>query len=129
MRVSHAFEAPGKYLVRLVVTDNSGTQCDSAADVATIRVNAPPVGVIEGELETFFGKARIPVFFDATGSYDPDGDPLSFYWDFGDGKSAKGPKVSHSFEKPGLYTVKLRVDDGTGLKSGVRWSKVSVQVR
>ncbi len=129
MRVSHGFKAPGKYMVRLVVTDNSGTKCDSAAGVATIRVNAPPVGVIKGELETFFGKAHIPVFFDATGSYDPDGDPLSFYWDFGDGKRAKGPKVSHSFEKPGLYTVKLRVDDGTGLKSGVRWSEVLVQVR
>jgi len=129
MRASHSFEAPGKYTVRLVVTDNSGTKCDSAEDVATIRVNAPPVAVIEGDLETVFGKARIPVFFDATGSYDPDGDPLSFYWDFGDGISAKGPKVSHSFDKPGLYTVKLRVDDGTGLKSGVRLSEVTVQVR
>jgi PKD repeat protein len=127
--VSHGYKAPGKYLVRLLVTDNSGTECNSAEDVATIRVNAPPVGVIEGELETVYGKAHIPVFFDATGSYDPDGDPITFFWDFGDGKSAKGPKVNHSFDKPGKYTVKLRVDDGTGLKSSVRWREVSVQVR
>lgn len=129
MRVSHVYNTPGKYPVRMMVTDNSRTQCNSAADVATIRVNAPPVGVIKGEQETYFGKAHIPVFFDATGSYDPDGDPLSFYWEFGDGKSAKGPKVNHSFENPGLYTVKLRVDDGNGLKSSVHWSEVSVQVR
>ncbi len=128
MRVSHSFRTSGQYPVRLVVTDNSATKCDSAEDVATIRVNAPPVAVIKGDYETGLSGARIPVVFDASGSHDPDGDPLSFYWDFGDGQSAKGRKVRHRFDIPDRYIVKLRVDDGTGLKSGVGWSEVTVQV-
>ena len=39
--------------------------------------------------------------FDASGSTDPAGNPLSFRWDFTDGTTATGPRVTHTFHKIG----------------------------
>ncbi len=128
-KVFHRFKNPGSYNVILTVADNSGTGCSVAEDTAVIRVNSRPVAVIKGETESFIGGAHDTVLFDATDSYDPDDDPLSFYWNFGDGNTAKGPKVSHVFNKPGRYKIKLRVDDGNGLKSSVSVREITIQVR
>lgn len=129
VKTIYRFKQPGEYTVKLHVTDDSGSICASAEDSVNVRVNAPPVAVIKGDRESFFGGAHDAVFFDGTKSYDPDDDPLSFYWDFGDGENAKGPKVSHIFNKPGTYRVTLRVDDGNGLKSSTNSGRVTVRVR
>ena len=38
----------------------------------------------------------------------------SYTWDFGDGQTAKGKKVEHTFPKGGSYSVKLTVIDAEG---------------
>ncbi len=43
------------------------------------------------------------------------GRPAQFTWDFGDGHSAAGEKVSHVFARPGIYRVRLRASDGVSL--------------
>ncbi len=127
-KVSHKYETPGEYNARLTVFDDSGSKCDFAQDVAKVRVNAPPVADAGGNREGFAGGAHDALVFDAGGSHDPDGDPLAFYWDFGDGDDAHGAKVVHDFKEPGEYTVKLRADDGTGVTSGVDWDEITVQI-
>ncbi|MUV88763.1 PKD domain-containing protein [Halapricum sp. CBA1109] len=57
---------------------------------------------------------RSPTEFDASGSTDPDGSIVSYEWDFGDGTTATGETVSHTFPSPGQYTVTLTVTDGDG---------------
>jgi hypothetical protein len=52
--------------------------------------------------------------FDATGSIDPDGDMLTFTWDFGDGNKDVGPSVTHTYDNEANYTVTLTADDGNG---------------
>jgi hypothetical protein len=51
---------------------------------------------------------------------DPDGDPLTFMWDFDDGNTqAGGPGISHVFDQLGSMNVTARVDDGRGGKASV----------
>lgn len=38
----------------------------------------------------------------------------SYRWDFGDGTEATGPRVSHSYPKPGQYRVTLHLTSATG---------------
>jgi hypothetical protein len=53
------------------------------------------------------------VTFQAVGS-DPDGDNVSYSWDFDDGSDGKGTFVSHIFSTAGIYFVKVTISDGSG---------------
>ena len=58
-------------------------------------------------------------------SSDPDGDPLTLSWDFGDGLRGGGLSIAHVYSQAGAYTVKLTVSDG---KSGVSSAEKAVTV-
>jgi PKD repeat protein len=60
------------------------------------------------------GPAPLRVGF-SDASHDPDGDPLSRLWSFGDGSAQSGGKSpSHTYDDPGRYTVTLTVSDPKG---------------
>jgi glucose/arabinose dehydrogenase len=62
-----------------------------------------------------YGDVPLSVTFDASGSSDPEGDPLTYQWDFGDGTpGAGGPKPSHTYSQAGTYTATVRVFDNRG---------------
>lgn len=50
--------------------------------------------------------------FDGSDSTDPEGSPLIFAWDFGDGSQGETATPSHTFTASGTYTVTLTVSDG-----------------
>jgi len=73
---------------------------------------------------------RTAISFDAGSSYDSDGDHLQYDWTFGDGKTASGLKVIHSYSQSGTYTVTLTViDSGTNPNqlTGTTWSSITVE--
>jgi PKD repeat protein len=47
------------------------------------------------------------VDFDASGSSDPDNDPLTFLWNFGDGNTKAVAKTTHKYTAPGSNAVRL----------------------
>jgi hypothetical protein len=47
--------------------------------------------------------------FDGSSSYNNYGDIYRYEWDFGDGTTANGIIVNHSYQKAGTYTVQLTV--------------------
>jgi PKD domain-containing protein/calcineurin-like phosphoesterase family protein len=57
------------------------------------------------------------VRFDGTASYDPDGDALTYAWDFGDGTTDTGAQPAHTYGADGTYTVTLVVTDARGATS------------
>jgi hypothetical protein len=62
----------------------------------------------------YSGVVEKPVIFDASGSYDPEGNSLSYSWDFGDGSKGSGKAPSHTYTEAGRYTLTLTVTDSNG---------------
>ena len=72
--------------------------------------NSPPVA---DPGAAYAGVEDLPVAFDGSGSWDPESDPLTYDWDFGDGSPhGTGMSPSHSYTAGGNYTVTLVVNDG-----------------
>ncbi len=81
-----------------------GSGSGSASDLA------PPLAAASANVST--GQAPLVVNFSASGSSDPQGYALTYSWAFGDGTSATGAVVSHTFEDHGQYPVTVTVSDG-----------------
>src|SRR5439155_8130702 len=74
----------------------------------TVATNAPIIGQ--------------PVTFTAVAS-DPEGDPLHYSFNFGDGSAAvytNASSVAYAYAAPGRYSATVRVDDGHTTNSGAR---------
>lgn len=62
------------------------------------------------------------VAFDASRSTDPNGDPLTYTWAFGDGQTGTGERVSHTYAAGESFEVTLTASDGS--KTGATTSTV-----
>lgn len=69
-----------------------------------LKINAPRISWCDIETK-----------FNASSSYDPNLNAMLFRWDFGDGQNVTGSNVvSHFYQFPGNYQVKLTVEDSEG---------------
>jgi hypothetical protein len=64
-----------------------------------------------------FGVATLTAFAMTAAATDPDGDPVTFEWEFGDGTRGTGPALSKTYLTGGAATVTLTVSDGRGLSA------------
>jgi len=104
----------GDYEVTVKAKDCSGlsdTQTFIIEVDALPALNHNPVAEASGPYRGIPGG---PMMFDGSASYDPDGDALAYWWDFGDGSTGTGVKPVHSYSRPGTYTVTLTVSDQKG---------------
>ena len=94
---------------KCVVTPNDGTT-DGASDEDSVTVaNTPPVADVGG---TYSGEPGEEIAFDGSGSFDADGDALTYSWTFGDSGVGSGVSPTHTYTTDGVYTVSLVVNDG-----------------
>jgi PKD repeat protein len=64
-------------------------------------------------------------FFALTGT---GGAPDSYYWDFGDGVNSQHVKTAtHTFTKPGKYTVSLTVTNAGGSSTAKKTNYITVK--
>ncbi|ASR34964.1 glucose dehydrogenase [Prauserella marina] len=105
----------------LYVLDYGSGYFGGAADSAVYRIdytkgNRTPQ--VQLSADTTSGPGPLEVTFDPSGTTDPDGDELSYEWDFdGDGTtdSTEAGPVTHTYGENGQYQARLAVTDETGL--------------
>ncbi|NIN33952.1 MAG: PKD domain-containing protein, partial [Gammaproteobacteria bacterium] len=108
--VDHAYADDGNYTVTLTVTDDDGAT-DSVSATKTVLNKSPVASFTESAATVYTGNS---INFNASDSYDPDGNIINYLWDFGDGSNTTGEVASHSYTDDGNYTVTLTVTDDDG---------------
>jgi PKD repeat protein len=106
--LSPGFDDAGTYPARVRVSDGSLTD-EADFNITVNAQNQAPTADAGGP---YTGTLSAPVNFDGSGSSDPDGDPLTYDWDFGDGQTGTGVTTQHTYAAEGTYTVTLTVSDG-----------------
>ena len=101
----------GDYNFQLIVND--GQLASAAAAVKVTTVNRLPIVNAGGP---YVGVAGIPVQFSGSGS-DPDNDPITFTWNFGDGGTAAGAAAVHTYSAIGSYNISLTATDSLGARA------------
>ncbi len=111
--VTHTFVATGSHTVKLTVSDGRGgfDSTSREIDIERTENNLYPIVELGGP---YTGRVGIPVALNAGASRDPDGDDITFAWDFGDGTKGSGATPRHTYKKPGTFPVTLIVADDNG---------------
>jgi len=106
---THKYADKGIYLVKLTITDNDGYVGDSSQSV--IITNLPPTAAFTYSPERPMVEQEI-IFTDL--SEDPEGEILTYLWNFGDEAASTEKHPYHTYAAYGTYTVTLTVTDDEG---------------
>ncbi|MGB2983248.1 MAG: PKD domain-containing protein [Candidatus Bipolaricaulia bacterium] len=126
----HTYVSGGYYVVTLTLMDDDGETASThvginvqpglsrVADDSTCSGGDPkPYAVIEAWPNPFTcsgGSVDQPITFDGRASRAGVGVIVTYYWDFGDGETATGQRVTHTYTRSGRYTIHLTVTNDTG---------------
>jgi PKD repeat protein len=112
--VTHSYAEPGPVTVTMRVREARGDPFQFVTK--TITVDAPPAvdfgytpaDPMEGQDVAFTSAAS-----------DPEGDPVTLSWDFGDGTTSSDGAPTHAFAGAGTYSVVLTATDSHGAATTV----------
>ena len=92
-------------------TNESSAPASSAAGQSvSSSQNQPPVAKAGSDVVANIGAE---IIFDASLSYDPEGQGISYLWNFGNGAVSKEAKAKYKYDYPGTYIATLTVSDGS----------------
>ncbi len=72
--------------------------------------NQPPT--VASSANPTSGVPPLNVNFSSSGTSDPENNPLTYSWDFGDGSISSLPNPTHTYQTNGRFTARLTVSDG-----------------
>ena len=128
--VNHIYIEEGQYNVILTVIDDKGSIGVVEEKIEIIHRNEAPFANVQATYGGFGQNIKVNsiAFFDGGSSSDPDGDVLTFDWDFGDGNIGTGIRPNHWYDSIGNFTVTLTVrDDGNLSSTAETWILVSIR--
>jgi PKD repeat protein len=112
-QVQHVYDADGQYAVTLSVSDPYGHE---STVTRTVDVSGDPRPIAAFDAPTGAPLPAESVSFDGTSSSD-GGAIVAYRWDFGDGSTASGSRMAHTFAAAGMYQVALEIEDDAGLNN------------
>ncbi len=115
---THTYTALGSYAVSLTVWDELGASASTSLAITVLdpAANQPPFAVMT--LPPGVLKATVNLSFSGELSSDAEGGIYRHLWSFGDGGTAQGAYVTHTYLEPGYYSVRLTVFDELGVTGG-----------
>ena len=108
---THAYSKSGVYYVTLTATNGIGDVYKDIAPVYIKRMadHLTPIGGCH-----YHGDVDETITFDASDSESTGAEIVQYFWNFGDGESAVGEQVTHSYDEERVYMVTLDVKDSNG---------------
>ncbi|MDZ7309171.1 MAG: phytase, partial [candidate division KSB1 bacterium] len=117
---THTYTAAGDYTVRLIVTNQCGT--DTLIAVNRVHVGPCLLPAASFTAATTSGNAPLTVSFTDRSS----GSPQTWRWGFGDDSTSTQQHPTHTYQVAGDYTVKLVVSNACGSDSTIRANYIHV---
>jgi PKD repeat protein len=116
-RVAHVYEKAGMYTATLTLIGPGGSSRKSVA----IEVLEPGRASADFRGNPLKGRGTLEVAFE---NLSKNG--KRFLWDFGDGKTSTDLEPVHVYTEPGLYTVRLTVENDLGKDEKIRGKYIKV---
>jgi carboxypeptidase T len=98
-------------MVSVRASSSTGQGASGLATTTTYVLNPAPSAEAGDDVIV---NVTVDVGFDGTRSTTPAGTINRFSWDFGDGNSSEGSKVTHAYARRGKYLVNLTVSNDMG---------------
>jgi len=109
---AHTYLTAGAMAARLYVSDGLDNITLVTPVTVTVTLNDPPSVTPLTNKKVWAGNSTP---FSAV-AFDPDGDPMRYTWNFGDGTPLQaGASTTHVYAKAGMYTFTVYVDDLKGI--------------
>ncbi len=106
LTVQHAYDVPGEYVPRFIMTHQCGTDTVLLGD--TVSVGLPPEADLSATPISGFEPLEV-TFTDQSANA-----PSEWSWDFGDGDAADVSDPVHTYDDPGIFTVRLGISNPCG---------------
>lgn len=117
VNVSHRFGSKAAFSVTLTVTDDIGKSATTSKTITIADDLVPTAEIVISPTAPAVGDL---VNFDARLSTAPSGRTLvEWLWNFGDGNTDSGERVTHRYVRAGSYVVTLTVRDNAGMSNSV----------
>ncbi len=108
---SHVYEKPGRYMARLALRGPGG-RSETAVEIEVLSSDR---AAADFAAEPVKGRAPLEVRF-----RNLSRNASRHEWDFGDGGKSGEAEPSHAYDRPGLYTVRLRAANEVSADERVR---------
>jgi rhodanese-related sulfurtransferase len=127
--ISHNWSASGTYYISVVAEDNVGEQSIFSENLTIMIKNPPNPPIIEGETEGAYDEEYEYTF----NSFDPDGDDIYLYIEWGDGsiedyigpyQSEEEVILKHTYAEEDTYIIRAKAKDTDDFESD--WSTLEV---
>ena len=116
------------FVVALVAMPFATSGCALYKSICNLERPALLPPTVSASASPGSGNAPLSVELTAVGQ-DSDGSVVSYAWDLGDGNTATGATVRHTYASPGDYVATVTATDNDGLTAAARTSVSALQMR